>query len=90
ATRNHWETKVELDPSVPPLRDAAAIALDRIVQESRTHATKYAEASRVSGALTRTDDHLLLKVSDNGRGLPADIETRRTSGHHGLLGMEQR
>lgn len=90
ATRNHWQTEVELDPSVPPLRDAAAIALYRIVQESLTNATKYAEASRVSVALTRTDDHLLLKVSDNGRGLPADIETRRTSGHHGLLGMEQR
>lgn len=90
AARNHWETDVHLDPEVPPLRDAAAIALYRIVQESLTNASKYAEATRLAVSLAREDDHLVLEIRDNGRGLPADIETRRTSGHHGLLGMEQR
>ncbi|MGY8526336.1 CHASE3 domain-containing protein [Paracidovorax citrulli] len=90
AARNHWETEVQLDEAVPPLRDAAAIALYRIVQESLTNASKYADATRIVVLLLRHDDTLLLEVRDNGRGLPPDIESRRTSGHHGMLGMEQR
>lgn len=90
ATRNQWESDVELAEAVPPLRDDAAIALYRIVQESLTNASKYAEASRVVIRLDCADGVLLLTVNDNGRGLPEDVESRRSVGHHGLLGMEQR
>ncbi len=90
AARNQWEADVQLAEAAPPLRDDAAIALYRIVQESLTNASKYAAAKRVSIALACANGVLTLKVSDNGCGLPADFESRRTSGHHGLLGMEQR
>lgn len=90
AARNQWEADVLLGESVPPLRDDAAIALYRIVQESLTNASKYAEAKRVTITLDDGGGMLTLEVSDNGRGLPEDFETRRTAGHHGLLGMEQR
>ncbi len=87
--RNQWETHVDLPDSLPPLRDSAAIALYRIVQESLTNASKYAEARHVSVALACTDDHLTMTIRDDGRGLPPDFDPGSTAGHHGLLGMEQ-
>ncbi|MGO4332549.1 CHASE3 domain-containing protein [Cupriavidus sp. 2TAF22] len=90
AARNQWEADVRLGETVPPLRDDAAIALYRIVQESLTNASKYAEARLVTITLDNMDGVLTLQVSDDGRGLPPDFETRRAVGHHGLLGMEQR
>lgn len=90
AARNQWQTTVELPESMPPLTDAAAIALYRIVQESLTNATKYAQAKRVSIALTCSSETLTLAVRDDGKGLPPDFDAGSIAGHHGLLGMEQR
>lgn len=90
STRNHWEANVRVDDNVPQLRDAAAIALYRIAQEALTNATKYSEATEVSVTLECVDNVLVMQIQDNGRGLPPDYESRRVSGHHGLLGMEQR
>jgi signal transduction histidine kinase len=88
--RNHWKTEILLPDDLPHLRDDAAIALFRIVQEALTNASKYAEASEVAVSLDRNGDVLTLRIQDDGRGLPEDFESRRTAGHHGLLGMEQR
>jgi signal transduction histidine kinase len=88
--RNQWETRLELPDSLPQLRDSAAIALYRIVQESLNNASKYAEAKHVCVSLACTDRLLTLTVSDDGRGLPPDFDAGSTAGHHGLLGMEQR
>ena len=89
--RNGWHTEVSLPDDMPKLTDDAAIALYRIVQESLTNASKYAHATSVSVALdVNEDEGVRLRVRDNGRGFPADIERRRMVGHHGLLGMEQR
>lgn len=90
AARNQWRTAVELPESMPPLTDAAAIALYRIVQESLTNATKYAQARHVSVTLTCTTEMLTLTVRDDGKGLPPDFDAGSVAGHHGLLGMEQR
>jgi signal transduction histidine kinase len=89
-TRNGWHTEVSLPDEMPQLTDDAAIALYRIVQESLTNASKYAHATTVSVALDASEEGVRLRVRDNGRGFPADIERRRMVGHHGLLGMEQR
>ncbi|WP_066734859.1 CHASE3 domain-containing protein [Cupriavidus sp. D384] len=88
--RNQWETQVDLPESLPPLRDNAAIALYRIVQESLNNASKYAEAQHISVSLACTAQQLTLAIRDDGRGLPPDFDAGSTGGHHGLLGMEQR
>jgi len=88
--RNQWETALELPESLPPLRDNAAIALYRIVQESLNNASKYAEARHIAVALACTAQHLTLTVRDDGCGLPPDFDAGSIAGHHGLLGMEQR
>jgi signal transduction histidine kinase len=89
-SRNQWHTEVSLPDDMPKLTDDAAIALFRIVQESLTNASKYAHATHVSVALDASEEGVRLRVRDNGRGFPADVERRRMVGHHGLLGMEQR
>ncbi len=88
--RNQWETRLDLPESLPPLRDSAAIALYRIVQESLNNASKYAEAAHIQVCLACTDQELTLTVRDDGRGLPPDFDAGSIAGHHGLLGMEQR
>ncbi len=88
--RNQWHASADLPETMPPLSDAAAIALYRIVQESLTNASKYAQATQVSVALTCTADSLALSIRDDGRGLPPDFDSGSLAGHHGLLGMEQR
>lgn len=89
-TRNEWATEVNLPETVPSLRDSAAIALYRIVQESLTNASKYAQARHVSVTLACTREQLTLMVRDDGVGLPPDFDAGSIAGHHGLLGMEQR
>ncbi len=88
--RNQWETELVLPESLPQLRDNAAIAMYRIVQESLNNASKYAEATHVSVILACTDQQITLTIRDDGHGLPPDFDVTTTAGHHGLLGMEQR
>ena len=59
----------------------AAIAIGLIVNELLHNAVKYAVpggAGKVSVALGKKHDHLVLSVSDNGPGLPSDFNDRRS------------
>lgn len=60
----------------------------RIFQEILTNVARHARATRVEVALSRTDDRLLLEVTDNGVGIPNGATSARTS--LGLLGMQER
>ena len=59
-----------------------AIPLGLIVTESIVNAIKYAFQNNQKGIVSISlhhdgDDHLLLKISDNGVGLPSDVDTRK-------------
>ncbi len=70
------------------LPEDRAIGLFRIVQESLTNITRYAQASRVQVTLQAQGDDLVLEVVDDGRGFdPVQVRSRRS---FGLLGMEER
>ncbi len=60
----------------------SAVPLGLIINELTTNTFKYAfdrkEEGQFSIYLTREDDQYQLKVSDNGRGLPEEIDLRRT------------
>jgi signal transduction histidine kinase len=62
----------------------------RIVQESLTNVTRYAQARQVQDSLQRQpdDDALLLQVRDDGCGFDTAEAARRNS--FGLLGMQER
>jgi signal transduction histidine kinase len=53
----------------------------RITREAMRNVMRHAQASHVLVSMTRGEDHVVLSIADNGRGLPAE---RPPSDHHGL------
>jgi two-component system sensor histidine kinase UhpB len=74
---------------LPPLSDDAELAVYRVAQESLTNIARHAEASRVEIALQPGPQSVVLRVADNGRGIPA-TDTFALNGHGGLRGMRER
>jgi signal transduction histidine kinase len=70
------------------LADPLSIVIYRVVQESLTNISKYAQATQVRVDITRDADELVLKIVDNGIGIDPAAKTKATS--HGLIGMRER
>jgi signal transduction histidine kinase len=66
---------------------AAALTAYRVVQESLTNISKYAQATQVTVTLQTSDHHVDLVVQDNGCGFNVDDRQVTT---HGLAGMRHR
>jgi PAS domain S-box-containing protein len=66
----------------------AALAVFRIFQEITTNIARHARASRVQVDLRIRGPYVVLVVTDNGRGMSEQDQTKK--GHYGLLGMRER
>jgi len=73
---------------LPPLSEEAEIAIYRVAQESLTNVARHAGASRVEIALEPGMESVVLRVADDGRGLPE--ASASLNGHTGLRGMRER
>lgn len=62
----------------------------RIAQEALHNTVKHAKATRVAVSLSRRDDHLELRIEDNGRGFVVTNTTMVTDGGLGLISMRER
>jgi len=60
----------------------------RIFQEAVTNAVRHSQASRLSAFLNQKNDHLILKIRDNGIGM--DLSKIEQSYKFGLIGMQER
>lgn len=81
--------RTDVDIRSESLPDATvATAMFRILQELLTNITRHAEASRVRIDLFEQDAAWVLRVADNGVGVPPDIASGSAS--LGLLGMTER
>jgi PAS domain S-box-containing protein len=78
---------VQVPESLPPLSDAKAIGLFRILQEALTNVMRHAQAHTVELTLALAGDELCLTISDDGVGFIA-ATGRPTS--FGLVGMRER
>ncbi len=77
------EVEVRLDPE-PGLDEAEVLTVYRIAQEALTNVTRHAQASHTWVELTRTDDRVRLRISDDGVG-------PQPSGRgSGLIGIQER
>jgi PAS domain S-box-containing protein len=74
--------ELERDPG-----DDAAITIFRICQEALTNVRKHARASSVAITLSTVDRGFLVRVTDDGLGLP-DLDPN--AGHFGLIEMRER
>lgn len=87
-----WGIPVHL--SLPRLEERlppdVELALYRTTQEALSNVAKHARASRVSIALRRLGERLVLRVKDDGRGFrPEEVMASRERGL-GLFGMQER
>jgi two-component system sensor histidine kinase UhpB len=74
------DVTVDLGPSV-------ALAIYRVVQEGLINALRHAQASRVDINVQSDAHRIVVTVTDNGIGLPADWSR---PGHFGLRGLAER
>jgi two-component system sensor histidine kinase UhpB len=85
-SRIHVERRFARD--LPPLSEEAEIAVYRVAQESLTNVARHARASRVEVQLEPGADSVVLRVIDDGCGLPAERDV--LNGHAGIRGMRER
>lgn len=84
--RTAMQIRVDFDDRLAQIGEPLASAIFRILQESLTNIVRHAEATEVSIQVRHADDHALLTVRDNGRG----IDVPRKPDSLGLLGMRER
>lgn len=72
---------------LPPLSEEVELAIYRVAQESLTNIGRHAGATLVQVVLEPGADSVVLRVSDDGRGMPATAEL---NGRGGLRGMRER
>lgn len=85
--RTGIEVRMDLDAISADLDNALATGVFRIIQESLTNVARHSGAGVVDIALRRAEGILILEVRDDGRGISADKQEKRT---HGLVGMRER
>ena len=73
-----------LDEHLPPLDRSVELVIYRVAQESLTNVARHAAADRVEVALGLDGSRVLLRVSDDGRGLGGSDEGA------GIRGMRER
>jgi two-component system sensor histidine kinase UhpB len=81
------EMRLTIDEPLPQLNDAVTTSAYRIVQEALINALRHAAASRIDVSVATGSDQLIVRVDDNGVGLPP---TWDQPGHYGVRGMRER
>ena len=77
--------KQRIAPGLDELDDESELVIYRVAQESLTNAARHAQATEVELILERNERGVVLRVRDNGVGLPDAPQAR-----YGLLGMRER
>jgi two-component system, NarL family, sensor histidine kinase UhpB len=75
--------------NLPQLSDDAELAVYRVAQESLTNIARHADASRVEIVLQPGPESVVLRIVDDGQGIPAP-DPFGLNGHGGLRGMRER
>lgn len=77
----------ELDDAPPALPDEVELALYRVAQEALTNAIRHAAPSEIVLSLSAEDGEVVLRVTDDGAGLP---DGGPAAAGNGLAGMRER
>ncbi|SEA92080.1 CHASE3 domain-containing protein [Variovorax sp. YR216] len=85
AERSNIEIEMVLEPVM--LNEANQLTVYRMVQEGLTNIVKYAQATEASIVMKNYGNHVVVEVTDNGKGF--DPQHHRPSSH-GLAGMRHR
>jgi two-component system sensor histidine kinase UhpB len=88
ARRSGAQVTVSGADTIPPIESGKATAVFRILQESLTNVARHSRATAVAIEIRADGDWLRLDISDNGRGIEADVPGQRRP--LGILGMQER
>jgi PAS domain S-box-containing protein len=85
-------TKVELvaDGEIGRLAQNLELALFRVTQEALNNIYRHSEAKKARIELRHVDGVVTLSVSDDGKGLPKNLDLGRPGFGIGILGMKER
>jgi two-component system sensor histidine kinase UhpB len=86
--RHHILCRLDVPKPEPEVDARIAAPVYRIVQESLNNIAKHAGASRVDVRINFYDNHLVMCVIDDGRGMGMD--SLQKPGAFGLIGMRER
>ncbi|MGY1433839.1 HAMP domain-containing sensor histidine kinase [Streptomyces reniochalinae] len=84
ATHTGLDVKRRLATDLPPLDWETELVLYRIAQEGLTNVARHSGADRAEVAVDRTEETVVLSVTDNGRGMGVATEGA------GIRGMRER
>lgn len=87
AKRSSLDVNFTLDDFSGRLSRETEIALFRVLQEALTNVHRHSGAKTVQIDLTCRDYVALLRVKDNGRGIPSRLLRRFQEGHGGGIGL---
>lgn len=83
--------EVQVSGTPRQLRQQVHDELYAIAREALFNASRYASASRIELALDYGSDAVVVRISDNGRGLDESVAASgQRPGHWGLVGMRER
>jgi PAS domain S-box-containing protein len=86
--QNGITVELNIEDDFNELTDEVSNCIYRVIQESLTNISKYANASSVNIHLHKENNNLALCIEDNGKGF--DTTSIRTEWSYGLLGMKER
>jgi PAS domain S-box-containing protein len=86
--RTGVKCKLNVVPESMVLDPARSTAIFRILQEALTNVARHAQANKINIHLARRNGDVVLKVTDNGKGIREDQMSNPKS--LGLLGMRER
>lgn len=87
AQRSDIKVDLKLTEITKRLPREVELALFRVLQESLTNVHRHAKATRVGIEVDCTDDEVILRVRDNGKGIPDQILTGFRAGGAGGIGL---
>ena len=90
--RSGLQAQLAAPATLPPLSGEAELALFRALQEALANVLRHADARGVAVSISVNTRGVLLRVTDDGRGLPPGMTPERLEigGHMGLAGMRER
>ena len=91
--RSQVRVSLQVDEPVERLPRDVEIALFRVLQESLTNVYRHAAAKTVDVRIVCRDGRVLLRVADDGKGVPQEVLSKFRSGAApgiGLAGMRER
>ena len=70
SSRTSLETRLKIDAAVDKLPNDTQRSLLRVVQEALANVFRHAKATLVTVSIKATDTNIMLRISDNGCGMP--------------------